>query len=259
MATIWEGSFMDVDTLTMSTIVQMQIKESEELTSNVKGKQREGTMTDAQMALQMYMEDLRSCDATLKDRKMAQSIAVAVLQDGALIHEAYIHEQQVARDRELAASLSANYVPIIDSERPQKMQKRDKIDPWSDPEMLAKVAAIYMQQPDQQLPSPILPDSDSDAGTIAESSTRPASHKTNDKPARRICVACGDEKDFFEVARVPCNHEYCRPCLESLFTLSMKDETLFPPRCDGINPTFTCQILLAFASGQRVRRKVRRA
>lgn len=37
--------------------------------------------------------------------------------------------------------------------------------------------------------------------------------------------------EFFNVARVPCQHEYCRPCLEQLFRLAMTDESLYPPRC----------------------------
>ena len=48
-------------------------------------------------------------------------------------------------------------------------------------------------------------------------------------------VACGDAKEFFEVARVPCKngHEYCRDCLAQLFQLSITDESLFPPRCSS--------------------------
>ena len=47
------------------------------------------------------------------------------------------------------------------------------------------------------------------------------------------CIACRENKDFSDVARMPCEHEYCRECLISLFQASMEDESLFPPRCDG--------------------------
>jgi hypothetical protein len=33
--------------------------------------------------------------------------------------------------------------------------------------------------------------------------------------------------------RTPCNHRYHAKCLKQLFTLSMQDETLMPPRCCG--------------------------
>lgn len=183
----------------------------------------------------MYTDNLKSRDATLMDRKMAQSIAAAVLQDSALIYEVFKIEQQMSRDRELAARLSANETPAVVVDGLSKAQKKNEINPWSNAEMLAKVAAIYMNEPDEQLPPPNLYeyDSDSEEAGVAESSSKVASRAPTSKPARRICVACGDEKDFFEVARAPCDHEYCRSCLESLFAHSMKDETLFLPRCDG--------------------------
>ena len=52
------------------------------------------------------------------------------------------------------------------------------------------------------------------------------------------CVACGYEKDFLEVARVPRKngHGYCRECLNRLLQLLMTDETLFPSRCCSVLP-----------------------
>jgi hypothetical protein len=72
----------------------------------------------------------------------------------------------------------------------------------------------------------------SDVG-VGESSAWAAARKTTSKRPLRTCIACSEEKDFLEVIHAPCNHEYCKDCLESLFALSLKDETLFPPRCDN--------------------------
>lgn len=33
------------------------------------------------------------------------------------------------------------------------------------------------------------------------------------------------------MARAPCNHEYCRDCLQGLFTAAIQDDSLFPPKC----------------------------
>lgn len=49
--------------------------------------------------------------------------------------------------------------------------------------------------------------------------------------AKSRCCTCGDDVPFYDAARAPCGHEYCRGCLRELFTLSLTDETLFPPRC----------------------------
>ncbi|KAH9828999.1 IBR finger domain-containing protein [Teratosphaeria destructans] len=229
---LWEGGFRDMDPLTMSAIVQMQLDDIEQLKTNHKGKQREGTVTDAQLALQMYNEDLRACDHTLKDRQMAQSLCLAVLRDGDLIRRAYEEEQQANRDHELAMRLSRNELPRVIPRK--RAQSRDS-DPWSDDEeLLYKAAATYMHRPAsvQGMRLSGLAD-DTEDTTMAESSTWAAARKASDKPLMRRCASCFEEKEFFDVARVPCNDEYCRPCLAQLFELSMKDESLYPPKCHG--------------------------
>lgn len=45
------------------------------------------------------------------------------------------------------------------------------------------------------------------------------------------CVACTDNANPNDIVRAPCGHNYCRDCLQNLFSSSMKDETLYPPRC----------------------------
>ena len=188
----------------------------------------------AELALQMYMEDLRTCDATLSDRKMAQSVATAVLRDGALIHRAYEKERQIARDRELATTLT-DYTGTAMIGTLAENAQQDEVDIWSDPELLAKAAAIYMSKPGPSSSrAAVTTESDSDdTATIAESSAWAASRDTSDTLPVGHCVICGDDKEFFDVARVSCGHEYCRDCLAELFRHSMRDESLFPPRCDG--------------------------
>lgn len=225
-----------MDPGTLNTIIQMQLEDSEELARNAKGKQRQGTVSDAALALQMYTEELTACRATMTDRKMAQSVTLAILRDERLVHEAQLLERQAIRDRETAISLKAGdetnpHVPRAGQDT-GKGEVNDT-DVWEDPEMLSKVAAIYMIEPEFSSPPQLVSDSDTEEGTVAESSTWAAKRRTKDKPMLGHCVACGDDKDFFDVARVPCKnrHEYCKDCLAELFRLSMTDETLFPPRC----------------------------
>lgn len=108
-------------------------------------------------------------------------------------------------------------------------------DPWVSDELLEKAAALYNEDIILAGPNSILEDdSDGNDTTLQpESSAWGASRAAKAKQKLGHRVACGDTKDFFDVARVPCDHEYCRECLTSLFQASMKDESLFPPRCDG--------------------------
>ena len=45
------------------------------------------------------------------------------------------------------------------------------------------------------------------------------------------CASCNDNFLAEEVWQAPCSHRYCFPCLEHLHSASMRDETLYPPRC----------------------------
>ncbi len=48
---------------------------------------------------------------------------------------------------------------------------------------------------------------------------------------KNICTACQEPFLDKELAATPCNHYYCRECLQQLFMLSFADERLFPPAC----------------------------
>ncbi|ORY10069.1 hypothetical protein BCR34DRAFT_439487, partial [Clohesyomyces aquaticus] len=62
------------------------------------------------------------------------------------------------------------------------------------------------------------------------------------------CVACGDvvpEQDTLTLACKPDPHVYCHMCLCELFTASLFDTELFPPRCCKIPiPLDTCRAIL---------------
>ncbi|KAI1415369.1 IBR finger domain-containing protein [Hypoxylon sp. FL1857] len=60
-----------------------------------------------------------------------------------------------------------------------------------------------------------------DGGTISQSEGEEV----------RTCEACRDDKYTAELARAPCQHEYCGSCLSHIFRNAMMDESLFPPRC----------------------------
>ncbi|KAL8655043.1 MAG: hypothetical protein Q9210_001134 [Variospora velana] len=48
---------------------------------------------------------------------------------------------------------------------------------------------------------------------------------------KKTCACCGESADYFAAVYAPCGHDYCSDCAKRLFTLSMTDESLFPPRC----------------------------
>jgi hypothetical protein len=52
----------------------------------------------------------------------------------------------------------------------------------------------------------------------------------------RECICCRDNKPSADVVNLPCDHEYCRDCIQELFTRASADESLFPPHCCAGHP-----------------------
>ncbi|KAI7237216.1 hypothetical protein KC330_g3300 [Hortaea werneckii] len=94
-----------MDLLSFELIIRLQLEDSQEMAGQSKGKQPEGTFNDAELALQLYIEDIENTITTLKGRKMAQSFAKSVMEDSELIEQMLKEDQQVATDRVLATSI----------------------------------------------------------------------------------------------------------------------------------------------------------
>jgi len=74
------------------------------------------------------------------------------------------------------------------------------------------------------------------------------------------CVVCLENFTGYmgyNIAQAPCDHYYCRNCLQDLFRRSLTDEDLFPPRCCGkaITPISMENLLLPALLNGYERRK----
>lgn len=49
--------------------------------------------------------------------------------------------------------------------------------------------------------------------------------------AWRECVSCREVQILSDMVKTQCSHFYCKECLVHLFSCSLRDESLFPPRC----------------------------
>jgi hypothetical protein len=212
---------LEVDQPTAELIVQIQLQDACCYSETFKGKSRDPT--DEELAFQLQKEQLEAISHTLKDRRMAMSFAAAVQADGRILAETQVEEESASKDRLVARQWmhGEHFVEPTDSE-----PKTGDLDD----ETLEKLEVLYVSG----LKGYYNLEDGGTAGTEtdhAESSAWAA--RRSHQPRFRVvqCVACGDDTDFFNVARVPCQHEYCRSCLEALFKASITDESLFPPRC----------------------------
>ncbi|KAK0647064.1 hypothetical protein B0T16DRAFT_429654 [Cercophora newfieldiana] len=202
------------DPETMRVVLLMQLEDLDELarTINAKGKNRDGDVPDAVAAVEAYRLELTECSQILADRAICRSVAQAVDLDAAAIRALLAEEERAIQDRDLAFRLAGKPNPRAAA-------------PATQPTTLSA-----------DWGNPMDIDADDYAKSLgnAESSKWAASRA--DVVEMKTCVVCGDEHRLFNICTSnACGHSYCRGCLVSLFQASMKDESLFPPKCCG-NP-----------------------
>ncbi|KAI1762122.1 hypothetical protein GGR53DRAFT_430471 [Hypoxylon sp. FL1150] len=216
------------DDESLSLMVSLLMDDVQQITSSAKGKQKEGIMTDAELALQLYSEELSIAELFALDRRMSKSIQSAVRADADALAQSEREERMAQHDHDISASISRGI------SEPQVPDTADTEPSADELELLEKICAIYItgiedqeHEQDQSDAEDLLADTDGQA----ESSSWGASRKSQRSSQRRACLACEEKKHFSSLARAPCGHEYCRDCLATLFRCAMSDETLFPPRC----------------------------
>lgn len=169
----------------------------------------------------LFEEDIQVNNSFLRDRLSSQSIANAVQVDVEAI-AVIVHEEEVAcEDRTMARRL--NGTSVTSEVHLQSNTLNESI--------LAKLGGLYIfEDIGEELCKATGADKDYQTETNgrAESSTA-GSGRASSQTLR--CIACHESKKFFDVARVPCGHDSCQPCIQELVDLATKDESLFPPCC----------------------------
>lgn len=61
---------------------------------------------------------------------------------------------------------------------------------------------------------------------------------------KKTCACCNDSVHYFAAVYATCGHDYCSECTKRLFTLSTKDESLFPRCCRQTIPLAAVKVFL---------------
>ncbi|PBP19053.1 IBR finger domain protein [Diplocarpon rosae] len=244
-------TFDDMDLETAALILQLQIEDSEELfaSSGGKGKGKEGVLSETQLALQIFKEEMQRRATMIADRQMTRSINEACRTDSNEITMSLAQEQAAARDRQISLVVSSVTEPLAITEG---VVNEDELD-----DVLERLDALYMiatrddpatnEESMALVPYGVKGDPESSTRAATQALTAP----------KRQCTACQESLLSFELARVPCSHEYCGSCLRDLFSAAMTDDTLFPPRCcrEPITPIGHVRIYLSTNIVQRYEAK----
>ncbi|CZT06991.1 related to IBR finger domain protein [Rhynchosporium agropyri] len=223
-ACIAESSLCTLDQQTADLILQLQLEDAEVYFSSTKGKGREGEVSDEMLAFELQRQEIENMSLFRTDNRMARSMGSAVVSDGELLSDAWFLDDIAARDREIAHQLDRG----IETSDAELLRGSTII---LDDETLEKLRLLYVSGFDDSPSDDDDRDFQSVAGDQPESSTWAASRSGKLSTASRRCEACRETVKFVDIARLPCQHEYCRKCLAMLFEASMTDESLFPPRC----------------------------
>ncbi|KAF5574296.1 IBR finger domain-containing protein [Fusarium pseudocircinatum] len=207
-----------MDTSSLMLALELQQQDLNLWEQSRKGKQREGHLTDSDLALEACRHELELMTAQISDQALALSIARAVESDGQLIREAQLAEEQAVNDREYAVRLfrDPSLATRSDAEKGKKLPKVDE----EDDDLIDILRSMNLGGFDYSMSGQ--PDTSSWA----------ASRKA---PQMKECIACNERFPPLALSRSPCSHEYCRECIVGLVRSSLSDETLFPPRCCGQN------------------------
>lgn len=213
-------TLQDVDDASAALILQLQREDAEELQRSSKGKHREDEVSDIDLALELFQQDLQETNAVLTDRCMSRSLARAVVADSAFLTDEVAREDTLANDRLVAEQIQRG--------GEAGCSKGTSGDPGLDDLFIARLTALYVSGPADGCASAV---DDEKEPTTSESSRWAAARTQASAIICHECVACGEHIRAFETFRTSCGHHYCQGCLSELFELSTTDETLFPPRC----------------------------
>jgi hypothetical protein len=241
----------NIDDPAVALLLHIQLEDIELLLASIReeGGSSDGVVSDAELSLQLEKEELERNAAIVADRQITRSTARAVIGDAQVI--AALREEDEA-DEVDDGSIASDNESHDEHEEPSTPSSTGSTGAARaiDDEFIDKLSALYVETPVEcpeesttlaNTESRIAPVSTADVTTIishnsglqfpgGESSPGAASQQPN-KIDKRECVICGEKIVFFEVARLSCNHECCRECLEIMFKAAIVDESRYPPKC----------------------------
>ncbi|KAL5337296.1 hypothetical protein BJX70DRAFT_389348 [Aspergillus crustosus] len=213
---------LNIDEPSERLILELLEKDAMEQTAEHKGKQRARVLSDGELALQDWTDQLHRSAADLNDHKMALSIAQAVLDDGVALTLAAQEENRAFADRKLAFDLAGLQQPVQEQE-PITVHRQ----------ALQLINATFSEQVAAQLDEQdetLFENRPNKRRCLAESSRAAEGRKTIAE-LRPECVACIETKSASDMIHAQCTHWYCKNCITRLVKDALADQSLFPPRC----------------------------
>ncbi|KPI38602.1 uncharacterized protein AB675_4128 [Cyphellophora attinorum] len=171
------STLQEMDAMTAELVLQLQLEDLEELESQSKGKQKQGNVTDAQVARQLQQEEFQNARIWVADSSLAQSMARAVQADGPVVTQLRQDEAVAQADRNMAMSLA-------EQRRTSATETNTESAEQLDDQLLARLAKLNMNaapgEPSQFTATSVAAEvnEDDEEGDQPESSTWAATRRS---------------------------------------------------------------------------------
>ncbi|CAL1696543.1 unnamed protein product [Somion occarium] len=187
-------------------VASMTPEDVEDFQGHRNGKAADA-MTDEELAVQIYAEEANNLLILAQDSVFTRSLNTALRSDRSLIRQMVQEETSAIRDRRMALAMSSGRIDV----------------PVSTRHSVADDPASLMSAETSS-------DSDEEQVTSAVASSSRVTLVPIAPRELHDCVICTDTIRGMEI-RAPCGHFYDVRCLVDLFRSTVRDESLFPPRC----------------------------
>ncbi|BGP14329.1 hypothetical protein JCM10213v2_002276 [Rhodosporidiobolus nylandii] len=220
----------------ISLVASLHLTDLAERNNSTKGKGRSGEVSDEDRAFELYRAELEAAEQFATDRRLALSLDAAGRQDGEALGVFQREEEQARRDRELALAVSRGRL-LPRSGTPSTSTSRFGTPQTSAPSTRATSITRPSSASSSSAQVPV-------GASFSGASTSPADTRLSTFVSTPVasssyvlvnCVICTERTPSTRAVQVPCAHRhwYCHGCVRDLFLAALRDESLFPPRCDG--------------------------
>lgn len=195
-----------MDDLSAELISGLLREDLAEVQDQQKGKQVFGNLSDVELAVIFFEEELIRSEAIRRDRQIALRINDELQDNKVTLATTARGRDQALKNRQHAPMLpSKTQIPISAQTTPKQHPAKRKF---------AEISTGLLD----------------DAG---EGTSKRSFRQTDSAPGDRRfeCIACLEMEFGFDTVQIPCTHRYCVKCIIKMFKDSLSDESLFPPKC----------------------------
>ncbi|GAA5914725.1 hypothetical protein JCM8208_000681 [Rhodotorula glutinis] len=198
-------------------IASLHLSDLATLDDSRKGKARHGEVNDEECACALYAKELEAVEQVEADRRFALSFETAGHADGPVLDELSAQEEVASHDHEIAVAVSRGRT----LEQARRSATASRSSSCSASTRASRSTSLTRPSTSSPSPGPDAP---------------PVPPLPSTSGPRAPCVICNERVASHSSVTAPCadQHTYCAECLCALFRAATRDESLFPPRCDGV-------------------------